>query len=382
MFNGTFSENLLFFISGFGILQALLLALLIYFHPRSDRSVNLFLSLHIACLGAVLSMPFVMKAVTWQKSFFMEPVPLLIGPFLYLYIRSFKETINWKKALPHLSFAVIYYLVFFIPMNNILNKYSGVKGVPTEVMHEPLTVALGYFRLAQYLFYYFLCRRTIASYQHSIRKLFSETSRIDLQWIRWLINGFLFLIAATLVIYSLMLRFPEQFPLLFLINVAIATPYIYMATIKGITQSTLWKSHPEISRQTIEKELEETNSSITVDPKIKEISTRVITLMETEKLFQETELTLQNLADKLKLPSYQVSQAINEGMKKTFYDLVNGYRVAEAKRLLLDPDNNNYTVLSVGFEAGFNSKTTFNTVFKKFTGMTPTEYKMAGKPGV
>lgn len=62
-------------------------------------------------------------------------------------------------------------------------------------------------------------------------------------------------------------------------------------------------------------------------------------------------------------------------MKRNFYDLVNSYRVEEAKRLLLDPKNSNYTILSVGFEAGFNSKTTFNTVFKKFTGLSPTEFK-------
>jgi AraC-like DNA-binding protein len=62
-------------------------------------------------------------------------------------------------------------------------------------------------------------------------------------------------------------------------------------------------------------------------------------------------------------------------MKKNFYDLINGYRVEEAKRLLLDTKNRNYTILSVGFEAGFNSKTTFNTVFKKFTGHTPTDFR-------
>ena len=62
-------------------------------------------------------------------------------------------------------------------------------------------------------------------------------------------------------------------------------------------------------------------------------------------------------------------------MNKNFYDLINGYRVDEAKRLLVNPENKNYTILSVGFEAGFNSKTTFNTVFKKFTGLTPTDFR-------
>lgn len=97
--------------------------------------------------------------------------------------------------------------------------------------------------------------------------------------------------------------------------------------------------------------------------------------MEEEKLYQEPELTLQHIADKLQFPTYQVSQAINDGLKKSFYDLINGYRVDEAKLLLLNPKNRNYTILSVGFEAGFNSKTTFNTVFKKFTGQTPTQFR-------
>ena len=97
--------------------------------------------------------------------------------------------------------------------------------------------------------------------------------------------------------------------------------------------------------------------------------------MEQDKLYQEPQLTLQNLADRIALPSYQVSQIINDQLGKNFYELVNGYRVEEAKRLLSDPKSKNYTILSVGFEAGFNSKTTFNTVFKKFTGLTPTDYR-------
>ena len=97
--------------------------------------------------------------------------------------------------------------------------------------------------------------------------------------------------------------------------------------------------------------------------------------MEEEKLFQETELNLQQLADQLKYPAYLVSQAINLKLNKTFYDLVNGYRIEEAKRLLTDPSNQNYKILSVGFDAGFNSKTTFNTVFKKYTGYSPSEYR-------
>jgi YesN/AraC family two-component response regulator len=197
---------------------------------------------------------------------------------------------------------------------------------------------------------------------------------------------FLGLVIVSIVTYGLSLQFPEKFPILFLTTIAFATPYIYMSTYKGITQSTLWKSKPDLSKEIVEKQIHEAEEievlnkktekrTQAVDSKFEEINTRILGLMTQEKLYQETELTLQNLADKLNFPSYQVSQAINTGMQKSFYDLVNSYRVEEAKRLLTESNSRNYTILSVGFEAGFNSKTTFNTVFKKFTGRTPTEFR-------
>jgi len=187
-----------------------------------------------------------------------------------------------------------------------------------------------------------------------------------------------------------MVAFPPYFYQLFLLNIALVTPYIYAATYMGITQPTIWQKKTDENKQQLEEEMQEAEhieSQIVIveksrpakpalqPQKIDDIVNNIIMLMEKQKLYAETELTLKQLSDKLQLPSYQVSQAINEGMRKNFYDLINGYRVEEAKRLLQDPKNENYTILSVGFEAGFNSKTTFNTVFKKFTGFTPTEFR-------
>jgi len=230
----------------------------------------------------------------------------------------------------------------------------------------------------------------LKSYQHSIKQLFSDTSRIDLRWARFLVNGYIILICTFLVIFPLMLRFPEYFNSLLLLNMVVATPYIYIAAYKGFIQPTIWQIQSGVDKETVEEEMHEvaqlknnngngftskSSKSKLAENKMDEIISKVTELMEIDKLYQEPELTLQQLADKLEHPYYQVSQAINDGMNKSFYDLVNNYRIEEAKRLLLDPKNMNYTVLSVGFEAGFNSKTTFNTVFKKFTGQTPTAYR-------
>ena len=328
--------------------------------------------------------------IPWQKTFFMEAFTFLPGPMIYLYVRSLKETITWRKALPHLLLFIIYFFFCYWWFAYMGRKYPNEKFFPVENLYSPITIGVLVTRYSQMLFYYFLARRTLKIYQQAIRHLFSEISRIELNWTRWLVTGYLFIIIVTIIIIGLMVAFPQYFYHLFLLNIALVTPYIYATTYMGITQPTIWQKKTDENKQELEKEMQEAehfesqiviveksrSAKMALQPqKIDDIVSNIINLMEKQKLYGETELTLKQLSDKLQLPSYQVSQAINEGMKKSFYDLVNGYRVEEAKRLLLDPKNENYTILSVGFDAGFNSKTTFNTVFKKFTGFTPSEFR-------
>lgn len=381
-------EKILFFICGFGVLQGVILACLIFFHPKRERSVNIFLALYVLATSFIISIPFYLKVIGWQNSYFIQPVALLTGPFLYLYLRSFKENITWRKFLPHLLLPGLYFVFIYWNVYYYGHKYAGLKEVPAELLQSPRTIFIQLIKPAQQIFYFFLARKVLLSYRQSINHLFSETSRFDLNWAKYLLNGFLILVLCFVVIFPLMVRFPDRFDLLLLINMVIATPYIYIATYKGMMQHTIWQIQPGTNKTTVVHEMEETEKATGTDDqksnvvrtglgreKIEELSRRITHLMKKEKLYQETELTLQQLAKKLQVPAYQVSQTLNEGMGKNFYDLVNGYRVNEAKTLLLDSRNRNFTILSVGFEAGFNSKTTFNTVFKKFTGLTPTEFR-------
>jgi AraC-like DNA-binding protein len=387
------SENFLLFLSGIGTVQGILLALLLYFHPRSDKSVTIFLALYITSLSISATIPLIERLVTWQKSFFVEPFPLLAGPLLYLYIRSFKERLGWKKVVPHLiSFFAFFFLTFWF-FKYMSARFPHSREVPAEALRDPYAVALGSFRIAQLVLYYILSRRALAGYRRSIRQLFSETSRIDLAWIKWLINGLLFLVLISIITYSFMLQYPQHFDLFQMIQVAILAPYIYLATYKGITQPSLWQVQAGTSKEQLQKEIREADEfdiqqtsekskvpkPILSNEKMKRVVAKILFLMEEEKLYLETELTLQELADRVEAPAYQISQAINEGLNKNFYDLINAYRVDEAKQLLLNPTNSNFTILSVAFEAGFNSKTTFNTVFKKFTGLTPTDFRAQRK---
>ena len=96
--------------------------------------------------------------------------------------------------------------------------------------------------------------------------------------------------------------------------------------------------------------------------------------MEEKKSFLDPELTLTGLAKELEISRNQLSYLINEGIGDNFYNFVNKYRVEQVKKFMVDPSMRNYNMLGLALEAGFKSKSTFNLIFKRFTGLTPTEY--------
>ncbi|MFH0758719.1 MAG: helix-turn-helix domain-containing protein [Bacteroidota bacterium] len=93
-----------------------------------------------------------------------------------------------------------------------------------------------------------------------------------------------------------------------------------------------------------------------------------------EKPYLNRELTIYDLSAQLKIPRHFISEVINEHMGKNFYNLVNDYRVEEVKRRIVDPAYSKLTILAIAYDSGFNSKSSFNTIFKEKTGMTPSEY--------
>lgn len=107
------------------------------------------------------------------------------------------------------------------------------------------------------------------------------------------------------------------------------------------------------------------------------IDEQLSVLMETDSVYRDSEYSLNSLSAALGLTRNQLSQHLNLNHKKNFKTYMNGYRIREAKQLLLD--NNNYTVLDIAYRVGFNSKSSFNSVFYKFTRMTPTDFRVMGK---
>ena len=96
--------------------------------------------------------------------------------------------------------------------------------------------------------------------------------------------------------------------------------------------------------------------------------------METEKLFLENDLNLTKLAMKLETTTNEVSFVINELYNQNFNFYINKYRIEEAKKLLISKEYVNLNILGIAYQSGFNSKTTFNTTFKKIAGISPSNY--------
>ena len=97
--------------------------------------------------------------------------------------------------------------------------------------------------------------------------------------------------------------------------------------------------------------------------------------METDKYYQDMEITMIKLSGLTGIPCRSLSEIINNRLGQNFFDFINTYRIKDAERLLADPNTQFKTVLEIMYEVGFNNKTSFNAFFKKRTGMTPTEYK-------
>ncbi|HEU4496044.1 MAG TPA: helix-turn-helix domain-containing protein, partial [Flavobacterium sp.] len=112
------------------------------------------------------------------------------------------------------------------------------------------------------------------------------------------------------------------------------------------------------------------------DNELAELKAAMLHLMENEKPFLDSELTLVRLASMMDISLHQLSYLINTGFGENFYQFVNRYRIEEAKKLILDDEMGHLNFQGIASEAGFNSKSAFNAAFKKFTGLTPSEYKM------
>jgi AraC-like DNA-binding protein len=110
------------------------------------------------------------------------------------------------------------------------------------------------------------------------------------------------------------------------------------------------------------------------------LAKRLFDLLREEKLYLNPQLRLADLSQALKQRDYRTSEVIKRGLQTNFYDLINGMRIDQAKRMLHDPASGHLSITGVALECGFNSKSAFNDLFKKSVGETPSSYRDKAVP--
>lgn len=158
---------------------------------------------------------------------------------------------------------------------------------------------------------------------------------------------------------------------------------VFYLNYQGIQHYTLSQVYPSkgndstVSTAVEARKQKVTNDSsniLLLNEEEKMLETEIISLIEKEKLYLDPTISLENLASRLGKSRHQVSKMINAKEDRSFYDLINGYRVNYLQKMLDDPKNTQFTILSLGLESGFNSKASLNRIFKNTTGLTPKEY--------
>jgi AraC-like DNA-binding protein len=336
---------------------------LLWFSTQNKQS-NRFLALLIFTIALWLIDHFLRIADIYGQNANLYFLPIFysfaFGPLIYFYVKSLvnQSFIFQKKDYLHfipVLFQAGLYIFLTTKNYNFKNWYW-------ENVHQWITYKVEFDgTFISMLIYLGLSIQLLKNYQIYVANNFSETSKIRLNWLKIILIILVILCVQWLI--EIILR--DFFNLYFNYDYSIQILGIMalVLAIGGIRQANL-------SEVNFEQEVTQ-KSYVQVDTKILE---QINSGMDIQKLYLNPTLTLSEFAKEIKLNPKIVSQQINTGLGKSFNDFVNEYRVEEVKKRLNSPDLERLTILGIAYESGFNSKTTFNRIFKDFTGVAPRDF--------
>lgn len=360
------------------ILHGFVLSQIFFFRKKGKRSTNrllgviLFLfSLHILSYLAFwtrynLQFPH-MRALSATFSF-------LYGPLLFLYVLSILRTDKkWKKweLLHFLPFLV--YLIYLSPIyfQTGAQKAAVLREVMQQITQSPtsfefsggelLAEALKSLHMGIYAGLIFNLKRFNGFFNIQFQRISLKKN----QWINIIKYCFLGFILSNLLFYVLVQAIGYGLEYDYIISFAMSVFIFTIGYIGFIRPEFLHEAHNGSKYE---------NSSLE-ELKANQYVEHLLSYMEEEKPFINGDLKLEDLSKDLEIPRHHLSQIINERLRKNFFEFINSYRVEEAKKILCDPKKQDYIILRVALESGFNNKTSFNTAFKNEVGLTPSEFR-------
>lgn len=366
--------NIIPYIILLGIFQGIILGIFLFSTKRGNKLANKILGLLIILFSFSIS-----HTVLYPLGFYHKfphllmlnhPILFLFGPLFFYYQQALidkKFKVEKKNLLHFIPFVIYVFILSPLYIQSAEEKLKYITGDYSKLaIFDYLFTPL---QIIQLLIYLLIVHGKLKKYNEKIKNSYSSLEKINLKWLQTFIKFFLAVYGLMTVV--LLLYFLGYVDFVFkygsgLIGL-IVTISIYSIGYKGLTQPEIFVTYYDNELLLPEERVKSTAQ--------KEVIQSLKSVMNEKKLYLNSELTLKELADSISIQAYQLSKLLNEEMKQNFYDFVNGYRIEEVKRRLHDNDYNNYSILGIAYECGFNSKSVFNTLFKKVTNQTPSEYK-------
>lgn len=356
------------FIYIIGIVQAFFIEFLLL-NKKNKNLSDKILSVWMFVLGFHLFLSFLFSTEYYYTYpfflGFMQPFPLLHGPLLLLYVYSLirpKPKVGWMELLHFLPAFLFYIFLFpdaFLQTGEELLEFafSTLETNPPTywMIFSPLNEVSG-------AIYAIWCLIVLNQHKKAIKDNFSYIEKINLSWLMKLIIGIG-------VIWIVVIVTEESD----YIYVAV-TIFVFVIGYFGSRQVAIFTDNTPPGEHKDSDKGKYVKSSLT-SKKSQEYLDTLKQFMEEEKPYLEAKISLKDVSERLEIHPNHLSQVINEMLNVNFYDFINGYRVEEFKNRLANDTDKRFTLLAHAYDSGYSSKSSFNEVFKKFTGLTPSQYQ-------
>jgi AraC-like DNA-binding protein len=360
-----------------GVSQGVFLSIALGLIRDRNKEANTILSMTIAIAVIMLVGRVFAARLTgdWvvNVAIAVDTTIFLFGPLMYIYVRRliFKETPVFRLSFWHFTPAgihAIYALLFaMLPISMVKTYQEGFTVQLIGFLIETIGLIL-------MMAYALKCAGLLRKLKKGIHRNLSYDLRVR-PYLQWLIGTLIVIVTLWLISYLCGYFLRIRLPYINYTTVWVSIPlFIYVIGYFSLRQPALFRV-PIAQKPKNSSTGTETHEKARLKPdEIRQLQKRLHYFMQEEKIYKESDLSLKNLAQKLNTTSNNLSWLLNQVYQKTFYDYINEHRV---KAVLVSLDRGVHlkqTLLAIAFEAGFNSKSTFNKSFKTVTSQTPTEY--------